>query len=629
MSEMGNAARAKVAQAIDLIDAGKIDHAETLCRESLASYPDDFNLLGLLGAILVKKGESAEAEKCLLRTIELEPAFPKPYEDLGLLYLARNEPDKAERFLRQAATVGDGRQSAMHLTAVANNFLQSGTHARARQICDDILQRDPRNVAALRLSAIIATEMEQFGTAENCLRRIAKLLPEHTGALLDLGRFLGERRRYIDAIEVLEDVLRLDSDRPDIHALLGDLLGIVGRSTEAMRAYERCLELAPEEPAALIGRGHMLRITGRRDDAQSSYRQCIRVAPDLGDAWWNLASIHGLTVTDAEIRQLQLRLESGELAPESEVGFRFALARALEDREDFAGAWEHFKLANDRKRTLVEYDSADTELELRTIRDAFGSGLFGDAVAATPKDKTPIFIVGMPRSGSTLIEQILASHSRVEGAGELPYIVMLSKALGGGRTDGLVYPGLISELDASELIALGKTYLHYAARRGLQETPFFTDKLPANFSHVGFIRLILPYAKVIDARRNPMATCVANYRQLFAQGKKYSYELEELGRFYLQYTEVMDHWDRVIPGTVLHIQYEDVVADLEVQVRRILDFCELPFEDACIDFHKSARPVNTASAEQVRQPIYDTAIDFWKNYEPYLGELREVLAPVL
>lgn len=244
-------------------------------------------------------------------------------------------------------------------------------------------------------------------------------------------------------------------------------------------------------------------------------------------------------------------------------------------------------------------------------------------------DVTPILVVGLPRSGSTLIEQILASHSQVEGAGELPYIVMLSKALGGGRTDRLRYPELVAELDAPELTALGRTYLRHTASHRSQEAPYFTDKLPANFSHVGFIRLILAHAKIIDVRRNPMATCVANYRQLYAQGKNQSYDLAELGEYYLQYVEDMDHWDTVIPGAVLHVQYEDVVADLEGQVRRMLEFCELPFEQACIDYHESARPVNTASAEQVREPIFTSAVDFWRNYEPYLDELGDILAPLL
>ncbi len=626
---MGNGIRAKLEEAFSLIDTGNIDKAEALCRESLASDPDEINLLGLLGAILVKKGEFAEAEQCLLRTIQLEPAFAKPYEDLGVLYMARDEPDKAAQFFEKAAELGQGRESMMHLLAVANRFRQSGEHARAQQICADVLERDTRNLAALRLLAIIAADTEYFGNAEKYLRRILELSPGQPGALLDLGRFLGDRSRFPEAIDVLQEAAALDETNPQIQLALGDMLAIVGQSAESLRAFERCLAQKPDEPAALIGRAHMLRIAGRQDDAERTYRQCIQVRPELGDAWWNLASLHGFTATEEDINQMRSRLDTGELSPESKIAFHFALARALEQREDFANAWEQYELGNAHKRTLIKYDPVEKELQQRKIRDAFNAELFDREPAATPNDKTPIFILGMPRSGSTLIEQILASHSQVEGAGELPYIILLSKALGGGRTDDLKYPELVGELDASELSALGRTYLHHTATHRSQDTPYFTDKMPANFSHVGFIRLILPHAKIIDARRHPMATCVANYRQLYAQGKHQSYDLTELGEYYLQYAEDMDHWERVIPGAVLHVQYEDVVSDLESQVRRILDFCGLSFEESCVHYHRNARPVNTASAEQVRQPIYDSAIEFWKHYEKYLDELRQILAPVL
>jgi hypothetical protein len=242
---------------------------------------------------------------------------------------------------------------------------------------------------------------------------------------------------------------------------------------------------------------------------------------------------------------------------------------------------------------------------------------------------TPVFILGMPRSGSTLIEQILASHSRVEGTGELPYILMMTSSLVASKAGTLNYTELIDELDAAGLTRLGENYLGNAASHRVEGTPYFTDKMPANFPHAGFIRMILPHAKIIDARRDPLATCVANYRQLFAQGKNQSYNLVELGEYYLEYVKMMEHWDAVMPGAVLRVRYEDVVADLETQVRRVLDYCGLPFESACVEYHKSGRLVNTASAEQVREPIYRDAVSYWKNYEPYLDELREVLAPLL
>ena len=651
--------RRKLDTAVSLVRAGRVDDAERVCRQAMADDGDDINLLGMLGAVLLKKGEWDEAERTLLRTIELEPGFAKPYEDLGALYLARNQPDKAVDFFQQAVTLDprqlsarQGLAVALHRTgrqddatalqnrlagssplvrklAEADEFRKREAFDDAERCCSEVLAQEPQNIAALRLLAIIATDREQFVAAENCLRRILKVAPQHVGALLDFARFLGERGRYTEAIEALEDAARLTGDNPDVHLLHGDMLAIVGRSSAALRCYEDCLSLRPDDPQALLGSGHMLRVEGRREAAEASYRRCTELCPELGGAWWHLASLRGYRASDTEIALMQSELDGDALPPDAEVAFRFALARAHERREDYARAWEQYARGNTRKRGLVKYDPVETELQQRKIRDAFTPELFSGQAAATPTNRTPIFIVGMPRSGSTLIEQILASHSRVEGTGELPYIIMLSNAVNGNRADDLRYPELVATLTQAELTGLGRSYLHHAGPHCPAGTPFFTDKMPANFSHVGLIRLILPHAKIIDARRTPMATCVANYRQLFAQGKNQSYDLTELGEYYLRYVEMMDHWDAVIPGAVLRVQYEQVVADLEGQVRRILEFCGLSFEASCVAFHQSDRPVNTASSEQVREPLYRTAVDFWKHYEPYLDELRDVLAPIL
>jgi Flp pilus assembly protein TadD len=446
---------------------------------------------------------------------------------------------------------------------------------------------------------------------------------------MDLGRFLGQRGRYPEAIGVMESAAELAPDNADVELLRGDMLGIVGRSAEALRCYEACLRLRPDDPQALLGAGHMLRIENDREGAEAAYRRSAGLRPGMGEAWWNLASLKGYSASDAEVSLMEKELGRASIAPESAVAFHFALARAFEQRRDYARAWQCYTLGNSGKRALVRYDPVETEVQQQKIRDTFAAELFTRAAASTPAQKTPIFIVGMPRSGSTLIEQILASHSQVAGAGELPYIIMLTNALGAKHSDGRLYPELVSDLSATALTGLGRSYLHHAGPHAGDEAAHFTDKMPANFAHVGFIRLILPHAKIIDARRGAMATCLANYRQLFAQGKNQSYDLTELGEYYLQYVATMAHWDNVLPGAVLRVRYEEVVADLETQVRRILDFCGLPFEPACLEFHRSDRPVNTASAEQVREPIYTSAVEFWKHYEPWLDELREVLAPVI
>ena len=277
----------------------------------------------------------------------------------------------------------------------------------------------------------------------------------------------------------------------------------------------------------------------------------------------------------------------------------------------------------------MQYDPVNVETKHDRLIEVFTAGLLQEKISRETVGPTPIFILGVPRSGSTLIEQILASHSMVEGAGELPQIVMISAALGKNRSDDIEYPESLRQMNREALASLGKTYMEQTAPHRHEDLPYFTDKMPANFSHAGFIQLILPNAKIIDARRNPLDTCVGNYRQLFAQGKKQTYDLQELGEHYLQYIRMMDHWDEVLPGRLLHVQYEDVVGDLESQVRRILEYCGLPWEDACLNFFESDRAVNTASAEQVREPIYKDAVGYWKHYKSHLDELLEVLAPVL
>lgn len=644
---------------VGMVRDGRVDAALELCRESLSRHSEDVNLLGMLGAILLRQGAWGEAERVLQRTLDIEPAFAKPHEDLGILYLTTNRPAKAVTFFERAIALdpeapsarrglaaalqqaGRGEEAALlqeataprspvaALLAEADAARQRGDSRRAEQLCQQIIEKEPQNLPALRQLAILATEAGQFVIAENFLRRILEISPRHVGAHLDLGRFLGQRGRYPEAIEVLEDAATLHGDNADLQLLCGDMLAIIGRSADALRAYERCLSLRPEDPQALLGCGHMLRIEGRREAAQAAYRRCTTIRPEIGEAWWNLASLRGYTADDADIAKIEAELEKPALPPESRVAFHFALARACETRGDYERAWQHYLKGNALQRGLVKYDPVETELQQRRIIGAFTEGVFDREPAETPVDRTPVFILGMPRSGSTLIEQILASHSQVEGTGELPYIIMLTKTLAATEAEGAHYPEAVLQLDSRTRTGLGRSYLHYTRSHLDEDRPFFTDKMPANFAHAGFIRLILPHARIIDARREPLATCVANFRQLYAQGKNQSYDLAELGEYYLQYVAIMDHWDKVMPGAVLRVRYEDVVADLEGQVRRMLDFCGLPFEQNCIDYHRSTRPVNTASSEQVREPIYTSAVDFWRCFDAHLDELKEILAPVL
>lgn len=642
-----------------LINSGQIEHAKSKCRSYLDLHPNDINVLGLLGAILLKLGQSADARPILEKTIRLEPNFAKPYEDLGTLHLQEGETEKAVGYFQDAirldgsqagaysglakalARLGDNesaeeaRKEHLKLSPVAqaleqaNKLLAAGQTARAEKICDDISKQQPNNTEVLRLLARIASDDGRHVVAEGLLKRILKLSAGDYRCYVDLGLYLGERGRYPEAVEVLEKAVALEPTVISSQQRLGDFLAIIGRSADALEVYDTALQLDGDYAPALVGRGHMLRILGRKDEAIKAYESGIAIRPGFGDAWWSLASLRNYRFSTDQFDEMRKQIDSTGDDVNSNISFHFALARAYEADQDFDSAWQHYELGNSSKRSAVQYDPVQIETSHDAIIEFFDKDFLEQTGSPTGDGPAPIFILGMPRSGSTLLEQILASHSDVEGAAELPYIGLLSEALGGPRANGKQYPAVLADMTPDQFVSFGKSYVYYSRSNLPKQTQRFTDKMPANFAHVGLIHLALPNAKIIDARRHPLDVCVGNYRQLFAQGKNHAYDLNECAEYFLDYVRVMDHWDEVLPGRVLKVQYEDVVADLEGQARRLLEYCELPWEDACLNFHETSRPVNTASSEQVRVPIYGDAIDYWQNYEPHLADVKEILAQAL
>jgi len=642
-----------------LINSGQVELAKTRCRSYLDNYPDDINVLGLLGAILLKLGRPDDAKPILEKTIGLEPAFAKPYEDLGMLYLHEGATEKAVGYFQDAirldgsqadaysglakalARLGDNegaeeaQQKYLKLSPVAqaleqaNKLLAAGQSDAAEKICNDLSRQQPNNIKVLRLLARIASNDGRHLIAEGLLKRILKLAASDYRCYLDLGLYLGERGRYPEAVEVLEKAVALEPGVISNQQRLGDFLAIIGRSADALSVYETALKLDSDYPPALVGRGHMLRILGRKDEAVKSYESGIAIRPGFGDAWWSLASLRNYRFSQDQFDEMRTQVESTGDDVNSNISFHFALARAHEADEDFEGAWQHYEQGNAAKRSAVQYDPVQIETSHDAIIEFFDRDFIEQRGSPVGEGPAPIFILGMPRSGSTLLEQILASHSDVEGAAELPYIGLLSEALGGPRSNGKQYPAVLADMTPEQFVSFGKSYVYYSRANLPKKTQHFTDKMPANFAHVGLIHLALPNAKIIDARRHPLDVCVGNYRQLFAQGKNHAYDLNECAEYFLDYIRVMDHWDDVLPGRVLKVQYEDVVADLEGQARRMLEYCELPWEDACLNFHETSRPVNTASSEQVREPIYSDAVDYWRNYEQHLADVKEILAQAL
>jgi tetratricopeptide (TPR) repeat protein len=629
------------------------------CRTALSRYPQDVNILGLLGAALGDCGQFAEAEDVLLKVIDLTPTFAKPYEDLGTLLLQQGKAEQAIPLLEKACRL-DPKLEAAHfqlgkalaqlgrgpeadkafersfalsptrgMMAMAAEHHAAGRMEEAERLCRQVLQKDQRHVDALRMLGLIAAAAGDLDEAENLLRQALAGAPDHVAAMFELGRVLKELERPEEAIEIYQALVALQPENPRAHYRLAGVLAPAALTEQSAAAYRRCLQLDPEHAGAWLGLGHMLKTLGKQQEGVDAYKRCLALEPEFGEAFFSLANLKTYRFDDSELAEMQQRLESETVREPSRVNFLFALAKAYEDRKDYDTAWQYYEQGNAKQRLLVSYDPVLTETTNDELVEYFDEAFFADHRGVGNPDPSPIFILGMPRSGSTLVEQIIASHSRVEGTSELPYIGRLTKSLNRNRADGMRYPAVLSELEPRHFDRLGQNYLDMARMHRVEGTPHFIDKMPNNFPLVGFIHTILPNAKIIDARRHPLDACTGNLRQLYARGQAFSYDQTDIGEYYLQYQRMMDHWDEVLPGVVLHVQYEEVVADLETQVRRILQYLQLPWEDACLNYHESDRAVRTASSEQVRQPIYTSGIGYWRHYDSQLEELKEVLEPIL
>ena len=652
--------RAAFNKAISLINAGQLSAAAGFCREALGRNGNDVNMRALLGAVLLKSREFKEAEKHLRRAIELAPSFAKPHEDLGYLLVEQGRPEQAIDFLKTAARLdpkaemalftlgralsmagkGDEADAAFEASfalnpqrrklALAAEHHKAGRREEAARLYRELLRDAPRNVDAMRLLAGVLTGQSELEEAETLLRKAISLAPDYALAFLDLGRMMQEQHRYAEAIDCFQRTVQLEPAAAKPHFLLASVLASAGRTFDALRCYRQTLRLRPGHAGAWLGLGHSLKTVGQQEEAIEAYRECIRVRPDNGESYWSLANLKTYQLTDEDMQAMQSALErTEELSDQSAVNFLFALAKASEDRGDFGAAWNYYAQGNAKQRLLEQYDPVQTEATNDEIIKVFDKPFLEANAGLGHPDASPIFILGLPRSGSTLIEQILASHSMVEGTSELPYLGRVATSLNRNRADGINYPYAVRELRPPHFEALGRDYLEQARLHRHTDRPRFIDKMPNNFPTIGFLHLILPNAKIIDARRHPLDSTLSCYRQLFAKGQTFVYDLTDIGEYFLEYQRMMDHWHEALPGRVLTVQYEELVTDFDHQARCLLDHCDLPWEDACARFHETERPVRTASSEQVRQPIYAKSMHFWRNYEAQIGELIEVLEPVL
>jgi tetratricopeptide (TPR) repeat protein len=645
-------------ETIALIDAGDLAAAETLCRGTLGKFQRDVNLRALLGALLIKMNRPTEAETCLREAIGQAPAFAKPHEDLGYLLVQQNRPEEAVTALQRAthldpklekawftlgkalAMLGRGAEAdaafersftlspERRFMALAVEHQKEGRPEEAEHLYRRVLRNNPNNVDALRLLALLSLEADRQPEADGLLTRAIGLAPDYVAALLDLAQLRREQDRYSEALEYAHRALALDPRNAQAHYLRGMALAPTGYTEEAIDAYRKSLELRPTHLGSLLNLGHMLKTVGRYAEAVAAYTACMQHRPEFGETYWSLANLKTYRFDDATLAEMERRARASGLTTQSEVNFLFAIAKAYEDRSDFERAWHFYETGNAKQRATVSYDPVHTETMNDRLIEVFSREFLESRDGAGHSDASPIFIVGLPRSGSTLLEQILASHSQVEGTSELPYLGRIATALNRSRAGGANYPEAAREHATADFAGLGANYLSSAQAHRRTDRPRFIDKMPNNFPNVGLLALMLPQAKIIDARRHPLDACLSCYRQLFAKGQAFTYDLTEIGEYYLQYQRMMDHWAEVLPGRVLTVQYEEVVANLEMQARRILEFCGLSWEDACLRFYESSRAVRTPSSEQVRQPIYESSVGQWRRYAQHLDELMLVIEPI-
>jgi tetratricopeptide (TPR) repeat protein len=604
----------------------RYEEAERTVRLALSLQPDFPHLHEDLGSVLALQQRFEEAVPCFRRAIELEPRLPLAHKKLGeaLVALDRGrEADEAfEEFFELDPSKGD--------VALALVDLRAGRKPEAVDKLRKILRETPDNVDAMRaLAGIYLRDGEQLSDAEALLRRATELAPDFEALWMLLGTLLIESNRHADALGCFNRVTTLDPEHATAWSGLGNAHAHMGDASKAAACYRRAIELNPGVPANYMSLGHALKTLGDQGGALEAYRGAIARKAEFGEVYWSMANLKVFRFDEAEVAAMEQQLARPDLEANADVHFRFALGKAYEDKGDFDTAWQYYDSGNQRQRKRVVHDPVQFEVRHEEIRDVFDREFLARHAGAGYEAPDPIFIVGLPRSGSTLIEQILASHSQVEGTAELPALGRLAVSVGRYRPDHRQYPLSVRDLRSKDFRAYGKQYIEETRAQRFTDSPFFTDKLPNNFSHVGFAHLILPNAKIINARRHPFDSCLGSYKQLFGAGQDFTYDMTELALYYREYHEIMQHWHEVLPGKVLDVHYEETVTDLETQVRRILDHCGLPFEEACLRFHETRRAVRTASSEQVRQPLYSSALGYWRHYEKHLQVWRDELGDIV
>jgi tetratricopeptide (TPR) repeat protein len=601
--------------------------AQAILEPLSLEQPGSAQIAYELGESLLATRQVPAAIAALRRATKLKRDHTSAWRALAEALSANGETETADRAYAEMIRASVSDPTLMQ----AAEALCEDRIALAERLLRDHLKANPTDVAAMRMLAEAGTRLGRYGDVEALLDRCLELAPGFEAARFNQALVLFRQQKGGPTIGHLRQLLAANPDDPRYRNLMAASLGLVGEYDQAIEIYRGLLAEYPQNPMTWLNLGHALRTAGRREEAVEAYQRAIALSPALGDAWHSLANLKTRAFSPEEETAMEGLLARDDLPPEDRLNLEYALGKALEDRGEHVTSFSHYSAGAALRRAAVPYDAATAHEEMQRAKRLFTWEFLRVRKDWGAPAEDPIFILGLPRSGSTLIEQILASHSQVEGTMELPDIGAMARDLGwAGRKDrGAPYPEMLSDLAPADFARLGEAYLDRTRVHRKTGRPLFIDKMPGNFHHLGLIRLTLPRARVVDARRHPMAAGFSAFKQHFARGHAFSYDLADIGAYYRDYVELMAHFDEVDPGAVVRVIYEEMVEDTEGQVRRLLERLGLPFEDACLRFYETERAVRTASSEQVRRPIFREGLDQWRQFEPWLDPLAESLGPAL
>ena len=647
-------------KALAALREGDLEGCESICQRLLAVNPKEVNTLRLQAQVWHKRGELARAEAGFKTALGIADDFAHAWADLGKVQSALESYPSAEQSLRRALQLNGSLKVANKLLAevlekqgktaqsaavervnqqhqiLKNKVVEAYRlsseadgigNDRAEALCREVLQADPEHVGAKEFLINRALETGRARWAEELARSLVRKMPEQSKWWLKLSSSLARQDQLVEAQEAVQQVLAIEPDLEEAQMLLGSIFARDNRFADALGQYDAVLQIKPDNIAALAQKGSALKTLGRQNESIQCLRRCMELDGNFGEAAWSLSNLKTYRFSDVEVATIKEVLAREKLKDKDAVHFNYALGKAYEHRQQWDKAFNAYQAANRVKQKSAAWSADDFSAQVDQIIATFTPQLLQQHRNSGVDDSSAIFVLGLPRSGSTLQEQILASHSQVEGTRELPYIPWMAQRL--NRKPNPMcrdnYPLGAAQLDADQWQLLGEQFLAQAKRHRQTDAPFFIDKLPNNFLYVGLILLAMPNAKIINTVRNPIDNCFGCFKQLWAEGQNFTYDLVDLGRYYRDYHRLMAHWQVLFGEQIYSVNYESVVADLETNVEALLSYCGLPMEEQCLRFHETERAVNTASSEQVRQPIYTSAVAYWKHFEKHLQPLKDAL----